>query len=117
LSAALRSKRALGAERHLFVAATADHQLAGVGVADSRLDPSARVAQRRNHIQGRQPRVVDRTGGLDQLFSPGYRLIGLDRSAEPPRIAGDRGGDIQITVVGGQRNAVRRLASSRVTQS
>ena len=33
------AEHALEAERHL-VAATADHRLAGVGVADSRLDPS-----------------------------------------------------------------------------
>ncbi len=70
-------------------------------IADSRLDPSGRVAQRRNHVQERQPRVVDRAGGLDQLFSPGYRLIIFDPYAEQPRIAGDGGGDIQIAVVGG----------------
>ena len=83
------------------VAAPADNDLAGVAVADSRLDPSGRVAQRRNHVQERQPRVVDRAGGLDQLFSPGDRLIGLDHSAEQPRIGGDGGGDIEIAVVGG----------------
>ena len=53
----------------------AENDLAGVAVADSRLDPSGHVALRRNHIQERQPRVVDRAGGLDQLFSPGDRLV------------------------------------------
>ena len=73
----------------------------GVAVADSRLDPSGRVAQRRNHVQERQPGVVDGAGGFDQLFSPGDRLKGLDRKAEPPHIGGDGGGDIQIALVGG----------------
>ena len=45
--------------------------------------------------------MVDRAGGLDQLFSPGYRLKGLDPQAEEPHIGGDGGGDIQIAVVGG----------------
>ena len=79
----------------------AENDLAGVAVADSRLDPSGRVAQRRNHVQERQPRVVDGAGGLDQLFGPGDRLKGLDPSAEQPRIGGDGGGDIQIALVGG----------------
>ena len=56
---------------------------------------------RRNHGQVREPWMVDRAGGLDQLFSPGDRLKGLDTSAEPPRIGGDGGGDVQIAVVGG----------------
>src|ERR1700758_2735944 len=88
------SKKAFDAVRQR-IAAPAENDLAGVGVADSRLDPSGRVAVRRNRVQERQPGVVDRTGGLDQLFSPGYRLKGLDRSAEPPHIGGDGGGDIK----------------------
>ncbi len=79
----------------------AENDLAGVAVAHSRLDPSGPEALRRSHVQERQPGVVDRAGGLDQLFSPGYRLKGLDPQAEPPRIAGDGGGDIQIALVGG----------------
>src|SRR6516162_2377291 len=94
------SKRGFVAVRQRL-AAPAENDLASLAVADSRLDPSGRVAQRRNRVQEREPRVVDRAGGLDQLFSPGYRLKGLDPSAEPPRVGGDGGGDIQIALVGG----------------
>jgi hypothetical protein len=45
--------------------------------------------------------VVDGAGGLDQLFSPCDRLIGLDPTGQPPRIAGDGDGDFQIALVGG----------------
>ena len=45
--------------------------------------------------------MVGDAGGLDQLFSPGDRLVSLDQNAEPPRIGGDGGGDIQIALVGG----------------
>jgi hypothetical protein len=45
--------------------------------------------------------VVDRAGGLDQLFSPGDRLKGLDPSAEPPHIGGDGGGIVEVAPVGG----------------
>ena len=45
--------------------------------------------------------MIDGAGGFDQLFSPGYRLIGLDPYAEQPHIGGDGGGDIQIALVGG----------------
>ncbi len=45
--------------------------------------------------------MVDRTGGLDQLFSPGYRLKGLDPQAEEPRIGGDGGGGVEVALVGG----------------
>ena len=94
------SKQGFDAVRQRLAAA-AENDLAGVAVADSRLDPSGPVAQRRHHVQERQPRVVDGAGGLDQLFSPGDRLKGLDHTAEQPHIAGDGGGDIQIAVVGG----------------
>ena len=83
------------------IAAAAENDLAGFAVADSRLDPSGRVALRRNHVQERQPRVVGGAGGFDQLFGPGYRLKGLDHNAEPPHIAGDGGGGVQIALVGG----------------
>ena len=53
-----KAKQALGAERH-FVAATADDHLAIVGIVDSRLNPSGRPALRRDHVEGRKPRVVD----------------------------------------------------------
>ena len=72
------SKHGFDAARRRL-AAPAENDLAGIGIADSRLDPSGHVALRRNHVQERQPRVVDRAGGLDQLFSPGDRLKGLDR--------------------------------------
>ena len=45
--------------------------------------------------------MVDGAGGLDQLFSPGDRLIIFDHKAEQPRIGGEGGGDIKIAVVGG----------------
>ena len=47
------------------------HRLAGVAVADSRLDPSGVEAQRRHHVQEREPGVVDGAGGFDELFGPG----------------------------------------------
>ena len=47
-------------------------------VADSRLDPSGQAALRRDHIQEREPGMVDGAGGFDQLFGPGYRLVILD---------------------------------------
>ena len=77
------SKQAFGAVRQR-IAAPADNDLPGVAVADSCLDPSGPEALRRNRVQERQPGVVDRTGGLDQLFSPGYRLKGLDPQPRNP---------------------------------
>ena len=53
-------------------------RLAGVAVADSRLDPSGHPALRRHHVQGREPGVVDGAGGFDQLFGPGDRLVIFD---------------------------------------
>ena len=69
---------ALDAGRHL-VAATAENHLASLAVADSRLDPSGHPAQRRHHVQEREPGVVDGAGGLDELFGPGDRLIIFDQ--------------------------------------
>ena len=77
------AEQALDAERHL-VAATADHRLAGVAVADSRLDPSGHEALRRHHIQGREPGMVDGAGGLDELFGPGDRLVIFDQQPRNP---------------------------------
>ena len=74
---------ALEAERHL-AAATAENRLAGVAVADSRLDPSGDVALRRDHIQEREPGMVDGAGGLDKLFGPGDRLVILDQKPRNP---------------------------------
>ena len=45
--------------------------------------------------------MVDRAGGLDQLFSPGDRLIVLDAIAEDPHVGGEGGSDIEVGVVGG----------------
>ena len=84
-----------------FVAATAENHLAGVGVADGRLDPSGRVALRRHHVQGREPGVVDGAGGFDEFFGPGDRLIVFDPEAEEPRVGGDGGGGVEVAVVGG----------------
>ena len=69
------AEHALDAERHLVVAATGDHQLGGVAVADGRLDPSRLLALRRHHVQEREPGMVDDAGGFDQLFGPGDRLV------------------------------------------
>jgi len=71
-----KAERALKAEWHL-AAATADHALGVVGVvgvAGSRLEPSEHPALRHDHIQEREPGMVDGAGGFDQLFGPGYRL-------------------------------------------
>ena len=95
------AEHALEAERHLVVAATADHQLAGVGVADSLLDPSGNPALRRHHVQEREPGMVDGAGGLDELLGPGYRLIIVDQHAEERRVRGDGGGGVQVALVGG----------------
>ena len=94
------AKQALDAEGHL-AAATADNHLAGVAVADSRLDPSGHPALRRHHVQEREPGMVDGAGGLDQLFGPGYRLVIFDQRAEEPRVGGDGGGHVEVAVVGG----------------
>ena len=60
----------LEAERQ-FVAATAHRFPAGIAVADSLLDPSDREALRRDRTQGRQPRMIDGAGRLDEFFGPG----------------------------------------------
>jgi hypothetical protein len=94
------ARQALEAERHL-VAATADHQLGGVAVADRLPGPSGVVALRRQHVQERQSGMVDRAGGLDELLGPGYRLVIVDPKAEERRVGGEGGGDIQVAPVGG----------------
>src|SRR5262245_66552518 len=71
------AERPLGAEQYLVVA-IGDHRLAGVGVADSFLDPSGYPAQRRKRVQSGKPGMVDSPSGLDQLFDPGDRLKFLD---------------------------------------
>src|SRR6476659_5798841 len=95
-----------------------ENDLPGVAVADSRLDPSGREALRRTHVQERQPRVVDGAGGLDQFFSPGYRLKGLNHSAEPPHVGGDGGGDIEVVVGGPPKRGAQigQLASEPVVR-
>jgi hypothetical protein len=60
-----QAEGALDAERHLF-AATGDHQLGGVAVADSRLDPSGQPALRRHHVQERESGMVDGAGRISQ---------------------------------------------------
>ena len=47
------------------IAAPAENDLAGVAVADGRLDSSGHVALRRHHVEERQPGVVDRAGELN----------------------------------------------------
>ena len=37
---------------------------------------------RRDHIQEREPSVIDSAGGLDQLFGPGDSLVIFDEEAE-----------------------------------
>ena len=95
------AKLGLAAERHLFVAATADHQLAGVGVANSRLDSSGHPAPCCRHVQDRESGMVDGPGGLDELLAPGDRLIIHEQNAEERRVRGDGGGDVDVTLVGG----------------
>ena len=70
-------------------------------VVDSRLDPSGHPALRRDHVEGREPGVVDGAGGFDELFGPGDRLIIFDPEAEEPRVGGDGGGGVEVVVVGG----------------
>ena len=83
------------------LAAPAENDLAGVGCSGQppRSVRSCSTATRSR--TGTPAAGGRRAGGLDELFSPGYRLKGLDPSAEQPRIGGDGGGDIQIAVVGG----------------
>src|ERR1700761_9406309 len=90
-----RAKHAPGTEWQ-FLAGTADHQLAGVTVADRLLDPSRHVAPRRQHVQEREPGMVDGPGGLDELFGPGYRLVVVDPKAEECRVRGDGGGGVEV---------------------
>ena len=44
--------------------------------------------------------MVDGAGGSDEFFGPGDRLVILDQITEPSRICGDRGGVIEVAVVG-----------------
>jgi len=82
------------------VASTADRALGGLGVANTRIDPSGRVAIRRDYVQGGEPGVVDGACGLDELFGPRDWFVVLSQIAEPCRICCDWGGDVQIAVVG-----------------
>ena len=75
-------------------------RLRGLGVANGRLYPSGHVAQRRHHIQGREPGVVDGAGRLDELFGPRDGFVILSLKADPYRVRGDGGGDIQVAMVG-----------------
>src|ERR1700757_3563396 len=89
----------LGPGRHP-VAATSENDLPGLAVANRILDPSHDPTLRCHYVQEREPWVVDRASGRDQLFCPGYRLIILDAEAEPSRICGDGGGIVEVAVVG-----------------
>ena len=99
------------------IAAPAENDLAGVAVADSRLDPSGREALRRNHIQEREPGMVDGAGGLDELLGPGYRLKGLDPAPSNPAQVAMVAATSRSPWSAAHRNAVRRLANSTVNQS
>ena len=44
--------------------------------------------------------MIDSAGGLDQLFSPGDRLVVFDAEAEECRVGGDGGGIVEVAVVG-----------------
>src|SRR5271166_1489456 len=94
------SKPALYAVRHL-IGAAADYRLASLAVGDGLLDPSDHVALRRDHIQEREPGVVDGARGFDEFFSPGYWLIIHDAEAEEPGVGGNGGGNIEVGVVDG----------------
>ena len=61
--------------------------------------------------------MVGDAGGFDQLFSPGYRLKGLDPNAEKPRKAGEGGGDIQIAVVGSPAECGAQVGQSALIRS
>src|SRR5258708_33575486 len=101
MSAAFVSRKAqpaFEAERHL-VAEAADHHLAGIAIADSRLDPSGHPALRRQHVQERQPGMVDGAGGLDELFGPGDGFVIVDPQAEQGRVGGDGGAATEIAPV------------------
>ena len=76
-------KEGFETERRL-VAATAEKHLAGVAVADSRLDPPYHPAQRRHRVQEREPPMIGGAGGLDKLFGPGDRLMVFDREPRCP---------------------------------
>ncbi len=57
-------ERTLGPNGTSLRSLATDH-LTGVAVADSRVDPSGHPALRRDHVQGREPGVVEGAGGLD----------------------------------------------------
>jgi hypothetical protein len=75
------------------------------------------VALSANHVQERQPGMVDGAGRLDQLFSPGYRLKGWAKVPSNPAQVAMVAATSRSPWSAAHRNAVRRLASSRVTQS
>ena len=56
--------------------------------------------------------MLEGPGGFDDLFGPRYRLVNLDQITEEPRVRGDGGCHDEVAVVGGHRNAVRKLANS-----
>src|SRR5258707_1384539 len=44
--------------------------------------------------------MVEGAGGLEELFSPSYRLVVFDECAKKRRVRRDSGGYVQITLVG-----------------
>ena len=95
------AEHALLAVGHLVEFATVDYGLAGVGVVDSLLDPSGRVAQRRHYIKGCEPGMVDGPRGSDEFFGPCDGFVIFALNAEHRRVGRDGGGDVEITLVGG----------------
>src|SRR5215203_3671777 len=75
--------------------------MARFGVVDSGFNASRGPALRRHDIQHGEPGMVDLSGGLDELFNPGQRLVDLGRSAEERRARRDDRCDIEVALVGG----------------
>src|SRR6202040_3622245 len=82
------------------LAAPGENDLARLAVADSRFGPSGHPALRRQPVEEREARTVSGTGGLDELFGPGDRLVVLDPKAEERRASRDGGGNVEIALFG-----------------
>ena len=83
------------------VQGVSQNSLTDFDIADRVFNSPSHPAQRRDHIQIRKPCVSGGDRGLDQLFRPRDGLIVLDTEAEEPHVRRERGGGIEIAVVGG----------------
>ncbi|WP_457148945.1 hypothetical protein [Mycobacterium sp. URHB0021] len=78
-----------------------DGRPAGFGIADGVVDPSARIAHRRHHVDLRQTPVVDSPRGIDEFLGPTHGFVLFIPDAEKPCVADDVGGGVEVVAVCG----------------